>query len=346
MNKQTFNSLVILAVGISATGLCAAEAEAELSPAAERGRWTFSAGPSWRSRVKLETHGRLVAPTPTPRQTIPGADMQDPRNWTPENTAARPNPGYPDYDATHPNLWGVSAERTEIYGVPGQDYVVNGSDEDAPLGLNLQGCYDFLQGETWSVGLNLRFAGYWNMKSESRGRYNAGGTYTQNYRDWFLFDNVYTGNFATDVDSSLGDRPTINGGSDMTDSYVDRGSHVVNTRLRSDLYQIGLGPKVTWSPFVGWCEWMEWLDVYGGVEVLCNLAHTEFDADGSSSSQTDCLLGFGGNVGLVGNITDNIGIYGQVGYEWVDSTDVSTGGFKADIDYSSLVLSAGVQVRF
>ena len=39
-------------------------------------------------------------------------------------------------------------------------------------------------------------------------------------------------------------------------------------------------------------------------------------------------------------------IYGQVGYEWIDSTDVSTGGFKADVDYSSLVLSAGVQVRF
>ena len=121
---------------------------------------------------------------------------------------------------------------------------------------------------------------------------------------------------------------------------------MVSTRLRSDLYQIGLGPKVTWSPFVGWCDCMSWLDVYGGVEVLCNLARTEFDADGHSSSQTDCLLGFGGNVGLVGNITDWIGIYGQVGYEWVDKSNVSTGGFKADIDYSSLVLSAGVQVRF
>ena len=79
--------------------------------------------------------------------------------------------------------------------------------------------------------------------------------------------------------------------------------------FRGDLYQIGLGPKVTWSPFVGWCDSLSWLDVYGGVEVLCNLARTEFDADGHSSSQTDCLLGFGGNVGLVGNITDNIGIY-------------------------------------
>ena len=37
---------------------------------------------------------------------------------------------------------------------------------------------------------------------------------------------------------------------------------------------------------------------------------------------------------------------GEGGYEWVDKSDVSTGGFKADIDYSSLVLSAGVQVRF
>jgi len=132
----------------------------------------------------------------------------------------------------------------------------------------------------------------------------------------------------------------------MTDSYVDKGSRFVSTRLRSDLYQIGLAPKVTWALFAGWCEWMSWLDVYGGLEVLCNMTYTRFEADGSSSSSTDCLLGFGGNVGLVGNITDWLGIYGQIGYEWVDKSDVSNGDFKADIDYSSLVLSAGLQFRF
>lgn len=339
-------SFLSLTVGIAASGLFAAEAEQELVQEAERGRWTFSAGPAWRSRVTLETHGTVRAQPTTPRQTIAGADMQDPANWNAGNTQLQPNP-YPDADVNHQNLWGVYATRTEIYGVPGQDYVVNRSDEERPLGLNLQGCYDFARGETWAVGLNLRFAGYWNMESSSRGFFRAGGTYTQTYKDWSLFDNATSGGtFADEVDPSIGDRPTINGGSEMSDRYDDKGSHYVNTRLRSDLYQIGLGPKVTWSPFVGVCDGLSWIDVYGGVEVLCNIAYTRFDADGSSTSSTDCLIGFGGNVGLVGNITDWCGIYGQVGYEWIDKTDVSTGGFKADVDYSSLVLSAGVQFRF
>lgn len=44
--------------------------------------------------------------------------------------------------------------------------------------------------------------------------------------------------------------------------------------------------------------------------------------------------------------TENIGFFGQVGYEWIDEDDVSVRGVRATTDYSSLVLSAGIQVRF
>ena len=338
------NTKILIGTVVALTAAAAfadGAAENELVKEEGRGRWTLTAGPSWRSRVKMETHGRIAAPAPTPRSTTK-RDMTDSANWTNPGLVADPNAGTGGIPADG-KLWGVSDTRTEIYGAAGRDYSVNASDEERPLGLNLQGCYDFLQGETWSVGLNLRFAGYWNMKSESRGRFDAGSTRTETWQDDYIFPNE-------DPTSAFEPTPWTSispNGSTMLSSRTDTlGSRDISTRLRADLYQIGLGPKVTWSPFVGWCEWMEWLDVYGGVEILCNLAHTEFDADGSSSSQTDCLLGFGGNVGLVGNITDWIGIYGQVGYEWVDKSDVSTGGFKADIDYSSLVLSAGVQVRF
>lgn len=306
-----------------------------------RGRWSFMAGPSWRSRVKMETHGTIVAPAPTPRSTDK-RDMTDSANWTDASLVADPlagTGGIPEGG----KLWGVSDMRTEVYGTAGQNYSANVSDEERPLGLNLQGCYDFLQGETWSVGLNLRFAGYWNMKSESRGYYNAGSSLTEVWQDDYVFpDLAPIGTFAPDPADNI----VANGSTLISSTPLDYGSRPVSTRLRADLYQIGIGPKVTWSPFVGWCDWMDWLDVYGGVEILCNIAHSEFDADGASSSQTDCLLGFGGNVGFVGNITDWCGIYGQVGYEWIDKSDVSAGGFKADIDYSSLVLSAGLQFRF
>jgi len=339
-------TFLVLTVGAAASGLFAVEAERDLVQENERGRWSFSAGPAWRSRVKMDTHGTVRAPSTTPRQTIAGKDMQDPANWNAGNTELRENP-YPDHDAAHADLWGVHSDRTEIYGVPGQDYVVNRSDEDSPLGLDVQAGYDVLQGDSWALGLNLRFAGYWKMESSSAGYFHAGGTYTQNYGDWFLFDNAtYGGEFADEVDTELGDRPTINGGSEMTDSYVDHGSHVVGTRLRSDLYQLGFGPKVTWTPFAGVCDSLSWLDVYGGAEILCNVARNRFDADYSSATTTDCLLGFGGYLGLVGNVTDWLGIYGRVGYEWIDDTDVSAGAFKADIDYSSFVVSAGLQFRF
>ena len=338
MNKKILTAACVLA---AAAAFADGEAESGLVKAEGRGRWTFSAGPAWRSRVKLETRGTLVAPVPTASSTV-RRDMTDSANWTEASLVADPNAGTGGIPADG-ELWGISDTRTEVYGAAGANYSANASDEERPLGVSLQGGYDFLRGETWSVGLNLRFAGYWNMKSESRGRFNAGSTVTETWQEDYVFPDLSPEvGFAPDPADAI-----VANGSTLLSSVTDmRGSRAVLTRLRADLYQIGLGPKVTWSPFVGWCDAMSWLDVYGGVEVLCNFAHTEFDADGRSSSQTDCLIGFGGDVGLVGNITDWLGIYGQVGYEWVDKSDVSTGGFRADIDYSSFVLSAGVQVRF
>ena len=349
MKNNTMKAMVMVAAigGFIETALPAEENE--LVKEEDRGRWTLSFGPSWRSRVKMETRGTVYAPTPVARQTIASRDMDDPANWEAEGAAEKvADPlagtrGVPEDG----QVWQISSMRTEIYGIAGEDYVVNRSDEDAPLGLNLQAGYDLYQGETWSVSLNLRFAAYWNMKSSSSGSFNAGYTRTEYYNDNYIFpDCPVMDSFAEDVNPSY-NLPESNGSTvAKATEYTDYGSHIVNTRLRTDLYQIGLGPKVTWSPFAGWCRPLAWIDVYGGVEALCNIAHSKFDADGSSSSSTDCLLGFGGNVGFVGNITDWCGIYGQVGYEWIDDADVSTGGFKAEVDYSSLVLSAGVQFRF
>ncbi len=318
---------------------------------AEGSRWTFSAGPAWRSNVKLDVSGRATA---TPLVDSFTSMWDAGLNQSPTALGVSEHKLDPQVGITAPagqERWAATAKRTDVTVTSGSGVgVVNSSDDDSPLGLNLQGGYDFYRTQSLSVGIGLRFAGYWNMKAESSGHVSSGSIRTQTFKDYFLYeDRPYTGNVGTDLKDWS--RPSNTPVGDYAEPLDDRtvtgaGTRNFSTRLRSDLYQIGLGPKVTWSPFVGWCDSLSWLDIYGGVEVLCNIARTEFDADGRSSSQTDCLLGFGGNVGLVGNITDNIGIYGQVGYEWIDKSDVSTGGFKADVDYSSLVLSAGVQVRF
>ena len=122
-------------------------------------------------------------------------------------------------------------------------------------------------------------------------------------------------------------------------TLVPAGSRLVRTRYRADLWQLGVGPNVTWHA-------LSWLDAYAGAEAILNLAAADFDANGASDSRTDCLLGFGGHVGLEAKLTDCLGLYGQVGYEWVDTSDVSAGGLRAEADFSSLVLSAGLVVRF
>jgi len=329
-----------------------------LSAVAE-GRWTFSAGPAWRSRVKMETHGTAYG-NPQSDSVVDSrvrdygsieefnARQQDSANWN-LSTTADPKAG-----TTAPadsKVWQTTAERQTITVTGGDAYhAVYDTDTEAPLGLNLQAGYDFYQAETWSVGLGIRFAGYWNMRSSASGALGSSTVRTRTYADSYRFlnDLYLTGDPAMDLDSAAS-RPeaTPSGSQSVGDvTYLVGDGRVFSTRLRSDLYQIGLGPKVTWTPFAGVCDCMSWLDVYGGVEVLCNIAYTRFDADGSSTSSAECLIGFGGNMGLVGNITDWLGIYGQVGYEWIDKSDVSAGSFRSEIDYSSLVVSAGVQIRF
>jgi len=333
------NSIVIATLAALTTFAVATSAAAD-----ERGRWTFSAGTAWRSSVNLKTKGVLAPPPVTPCSMTKSA-MSDSRNWynRPHDLVPDPRAGQGGIPADA-KLWGIDDARTEICGTPGSGYNVNSTKERSPIGLNLQAGYDFYRAETWSLGLNARFAGYWNMRSSTRGYYDAGTKQTEVWTDHYVFpEESPVDPFGPDPDYGT----IVANGSDLKTSDLDTcGSRYITTRLRSDLYQIGLGPKVTWTPFAGRCECLEWLDVYGGVEVLGNIAHSKLDADRWGTTSTDFLIGFGGSVGLVGNITDWLGIYGQIGYEWIDKAEVSSGPIKSEIDYSSLVLAAGVQFRF
>ncbi len=83
-----------------------------------------------------------------------------------------------------------------------------------------------------------------------------------------------------------------------------------------------------------------WLDAYAGVAAL------DFEAGASKTSETQCRFGLAGEVGLAAYVTENLGLYAEVGYEWVDGFDASAGGLSADVDFSSLVVSAGLAFRF
>ena len=301
--------------------------------------WRFSAGPAWRSRVKTEVRGKAPVPT-TP-------------SWT-QRGPYDCNPGEGDYDLgakvekTDPdfpddNLWAVGASFEETTYTPGDGLARFASDDsDGALGLSVGLGRDVWEMGPVSVGLDLRFAGYWNLRSSASG-FADGGTLSQRTgTDWWLFKG---GPYPPDGDAAdfeYAPNPERDSrvGTDFgpTTTTVVPGQ-TVRSYLKADLYQIGFGPTVTWRV----CPW---LDTYAGVEALLNLVATDFEANGRSASQTDCLLGFGGHAGLVARLTENLGLYGQVGYEWVDASDVSANGVEAEVDFSSLVISVGLRASF
>lgn len=324
MNMKLFTLAV---VGFAALSVLA-ESEDSL------GRWSFSAGPAWRSNIKMSIKGQSsVAPDSFDMEAARG----DAEKWTEEqgkmSIVDHPDAGQ-DMTPDDAQIWALEEVRYESAGTG--DSV---NDDKSSMGANFQLGYDFYQSEKLSIGLNARFAGYWNMKS---GRRSIGSAF-DTWKDVYIFEsNPPVEAFKPEA----GDEYTLRDDlAERVDTTFDQGGVGV-MRMRGDLYQLGLGPKVAWTPFAG-CEScsLDWLTIYGGVEALCNISHLKLEGAASGSS-TDCLLGFGGNVGILANFTENLGLYGQVGYEWIDKHDYNVGGFKSEIDYSSLVISAGLQYRF
>lgn len=314
---------VLCAFGLA---LAAATAQAE--------GWRFSAGPAWRSRVEVKTSGSASAPasvTSGSRSTDYSYDLSSPSE-TPDTS-----PGASSGDT----LWSVGATRTETIRVPGAGRAdFSNADNPDALGFNLTASYDFFSGETLSFGLGLRLAAFFDMKASSSRFLDTGSTRTVVTSGRSLLEAPFPPTPPTAPPPSADRDRLFTPGRVVSDSTVyGAGSRLVRTRYRADLWQIGVGPNVTWHA-------LSWLDAYAGAEAILNLVAADFDANGSSTSRTDCLLGFGGHVGLEAKLTDNLGLYGQVGYEWVDASDASADGLRAEADFSSLVVSAGVVLRF
>ncbi len=312
------------------------------SAAVEAGGFRFSAGLAWRSRAKLETRGvEPVATVPaSTSQTDHDRNPSTRSDWTAaEVTETRPEPGgLPD-----DKVWAVGASFVETVVTPGEsEAFVATSDTRSPLGFKANLGLDFYENETISVGLDLRFAGYWNMKASAMGTAAGATTMTHTGTDWWLFlDGPYPddNNFGPFIPERTAETEAVAPTTWGEESYSYAPGTVVRSRLCADLYQVGLGPTVTWHAF-------SWLDAYASVAVLCNIASIDFEAGAASMSDTQCRLGFAGDVGLAAYLTKNIGVYAEVGYEWIDDFDASVNGFSADIDFSSIVVSAGIAFKF
>ena len=280
---------------------------ASLAALADANPWQISVGPAWRSRVKGSVSGT----------TQSGYDKPDPSTKTSFGAGDVEVVQDPDYP-TDPAMQKYAYTRTQSTTVTG------GSDTDSPLGFRAALSRDVFAAGDFTFGLAATFAAYWRMESSVSGL-------TLRRKDIYYFSGgpippaPVTPPFLPDAVPSSETLPGLPVGK--------------AARLRSDLYQVGLGPQAMWHVCEG-------LDAYGRVEALCNIAHLDFDAGGARGTDTQCLLGFGGTLGLVARLMERLGLYAEAGYEWIDRAETDLGGLRADIDFSSLVVSAGLSFGF
>jgi len=290
-------------------------------------RWTFTVGPSWRHNVRTRFRTRR-SNAQSYGYGAYGAYVN------PDNDGATSDwSGTPvvvdDPEVPGESLYALQTVQQSV------DASANGSsgggkDDDDSIGLALSACYDVWRNDFFSVGIRGSFSGFWNMSGRSRVA-SLVSTRTTTYT------------FDTGPDPSLGVAPVSGVDEVYTDSAqtstevseVVRGGSI---RWKGDLYQLGLGPRAA-------VHVTDWLDVYAGCEMLLGISHASVSSSSGSGSDTDAKLGCGGYVGLAGWYED-VGVFAQVGYDYLDESEVSCSGFRAETDYSGLNVSAGLAVRF
>ena len=326
---------------------CVAAVAALSADAAEmrRGPWRLSVGSAWRERVKSSVSGGTsVAPVPASYTVSYDVNVPSVGTWT----GAEPNiVQVPDTDPLSPpgsTLYAAKATRTETTVTPGGAYgPLESVDERGPLGVKASAGFDFYDDGVFAVGVDMRFAAYWGMKSSANGTAGGGTATVNTFTDYYLFKGgpypvVAPGAPIWGVAAPDPSPHTPYSTLDSTATASIPPSSI-RAKVTSDLYQIGLGPSLSWHV----CEW---LDAYAKAAALCNIAHMDVDVDYSSSSSTVCRFGAGGEIGAVAWMADNLGVYSEVGYEWIDGVTARSEGVKAKADFSSLVLSAGVMLGF
>ena len=305
------------------------------------GPWRLTIGPAWRARARSSISGSAsVAPIPASYTVTYDQNIatHGPWNGTEPNitTVIDPMSSLPTYAAT--------ATRTETTVTPGGGAgLLSSSDERSQLGVKASLGVDFYDDGVFSASLGMRFAAYWDMRTSVNGTAGGGTSTVSSYTDYYLFaSGPYPVTpagpgwafFFPNTTPELALRTPLSG-----PATTPIPSTPIRARITSDLYQIGLGPSFSWHV----CKWF---DAYAKAAALCNVAYMDFDVNHSSSSSTVCRFGAGGEIGAVAWLTDSLGLYSEVGYEWIDEASAKFGRAKANSDFSSLTLSAGIMVGF
>ncbi|MGI5869506.1 MAG: hypothetical protein ACOX9C_08715 [Kiritimatiellia bacterium] len=304
-------------------------------------RWSLSAGPAWRARVKSSVAGQAGGPSVSASHKITyDKEIAGHGPWSVNDVVVVQDPDFPNNPAF--KKYAATRTTTETTVTPGGGAaLLSGSDRDRPLGAALAVGYDLYAGERVAAGLSLRVAGYWDMETQASGLAGGGTVRAQSWRDYYLFSD---GPYPDETDFTFfhpDSEPYAPYHQDLgaTGGRTIPGDQI-RARFTSDLYQIGFGPRFTWHV-------AGWLDVFGAVEALCNVAELEIECGSVRQSDTECLPGAAARLGVAVYLLPNLGLQAEAGYEWVDEAEILLGdAIRGEADYSSLVASGGLALRF
>lgn len=305
------------------------------------GAWELTVGPAWRSRVKSRMSGSVsVAPIAASFTVSYDQNIATHGAWNGAEpnleTVVDPSP----FALPGDTLWAATATRTETTVIPGDAFAkLDCTDHNAPMGIKSSAGIDVIEIGPVSISLNMRLAAYWHMQSSVLGASGGGTIRADTFNDYYLFSS---GPYPSDTSFAFcfpDTAPYLPYRTPTGSTTTALPVNYMRARMKSDLYQMGFGSKASVFAF-------DWLEVYVGAELLCNLVHMDFDVNGKSSSATSCRLGLGAEAGAVIWLADRVGLYAEAGYEWIDEANVKIGNAKALADFSSLVVSAGLRIEF
>ena len=301
--------------------------------------WRLTVGPAWRSRVKASISGSAQSDAVSASHIVTyDKNVAGKTSWGIGDVTT-----VPDTDSTAPagsTLYAAESVRTETIVSPDSGSGrIDASDEDSPLGFKVGVGCNFYDDGRFSVGLDFKFAAFWDLESVVTGSAGGGTVRVKKDKDYFLFEN---GPYPNDTDFSYSlpnADPYLPYREAISDTTTALPSQSIRAMVTSDLYQLGIGPRFGWHV----CNW---LDAYAGVSARCNIAAVDLEVDGRGESATECRFGAGADIGLAAWFTENVGFYAEVGYEWINEPTVRNGGMLAEIDYSSLIVSTGLILKF
>ena len=280
---------------------------------AKENRWHFTAGPGW--RVGMDIEMKLGVSQGSGGAGAIGGQYDD--GFVFEENPVNPA-GTRDWGGGTIGGDGVTGYTLTLHRAF-FDGDASASEKKSAPGFVVSLGYDVFQGRAVTLGARVGFAGYFGLMSSFEGE-----SITATDTFGFTMPPMAPVPGFTPLDTH------------GTRTVTPMGRHEM--RVEANFYQFGIGPEFAWEPVEG-------LRLSVALSVLLSSATVRVSG-GETTSASKFLLGGGLQGEVAYYFEKDSGLFCGVGYEKVQKAEVSGDGADVAVDFSGVVVSAGVRARF